>query len=78
MEQSDDDQRKARVTETDGDSPDKSKEISLSLFSLSLCLCVSIKSFFLLAFTGSPHYSEDFEEEETGEKPLEEVCTWNL
>ncbi|XP_030250867.1 centrosomal protein of 162 kDa isoform X6 [Sparus aurata] len=42
VEQSDDDQRKTRVTETIRESP---------------------------AFTGSPHYSEDFEEEEDGKEP---------
>ncbi|XP_070822577.1 centrosomal protein of 162 kDa isoform X5 [Chaetodon trifascialis] len=45
VEQSDDDQRKARVTETVRESP---------------------------AYAGSPHYSEDFEEEENGKVPLEE------
>ncbi|XP_051263216.1 centrosomal protein of 162 kDa isoform X2 [Dicentrarchus labrax] len=45
VEQSDDDQRKARVTETVRESP---------------------------VSTGSPHYSEDFEEEENGKEPLEE------
>ncbi|KAI3361532.1 hypothetical protein L3Q82_013681 [Scortum barcoo] len=44
-EQSDDDVRKARVTETIRESP---------------------------TFTGSPHYSGDFEEEEDGKEPLEE------
>lgn len=29
---------------------------------------------FLSVFTGSPHYSEDFEEEENGKELLEEVC----
>ncbi|XP_076593753.1 centrosomal protein of 162 kDa isoform X5 [Chaetodon auriga] len=45
VEQSDDDQRKARVTEPVRESP---------------------------AYTGSPHYSEDFEEEENGKEPREE------
>ncbi|KAL7394320.1 hypothetical protein ABVT39_024209 [Epinephelus coioides] len=45
VEQSDDDQRKARVTETVRESP---------------------------ALTGSPHYSEDFDEEENGKEPLQE------
>ncbi|TDH12178.1 hypothetical protein EPR50_G00068450 [Perca flavescens] len=44
-EQSDDDQREARVTEAVAESP---------------------------AFTGSPHYSEDFEEEENEKEPLKE------
>ncbi|XP_036931235.1 centrosomal protein of 162 kDa isoform X5 [Acanthopagrus latus] len=44
IEQSDDDQRKTRVTETIRESP---------------------------AVTGSPHYSEDFEEEEDGKEPLQ-------
>ena len=42
--------------------------------SLSLCL---YQLFSLLAVTGSPHYSEDFEEEEDGKEPLQ-VCTRNL
>ncbi|XP_041798678.1 centrosomal protein of 162 kDa isoform X2 [Chelmon rostratus] len=45
VERSDDDQRKARVTESVRESP---------------------------AYTGSPHYSEDFEEEESGKEPREE------
>ncbi|XP_049440497.1 centrosomal protein of 162 kDa isoform X2 [Epinephelus fuscoguttatus] len=45
VEQSDDDQRKARVTEIVRESP---------------------------ALTGSPHYSEDFDEEENGKEPLQE------
>lgn len=45
----------------------------------SLSLCV-YQLFSLLAFTGSPHYSEDFEEEEDGKEP-HQVCTriiWSI
>lgn len=73
MEQNDDDQRKARVTETIRESPGKSNEPLANLsFSFSVCLN---QLFCLSAFTGSPHYSEDFEEEENGKEPLEEVCS---
>lgn len=50
-------------------------QTSLSLFSVSVCLN---QVFPLSPFTGSPHYSEDFEEEENEKEPLEEVCNWNL
>lgn len=76
MERSDDDQRKARVTESVRESPGKSNEPLANLFfSVSVCL---MPVFLLSAYTGSPHYSEDFEEEESGKEPREEVCDWNL
>lgn len=31
--------------------------------------------FSLPAFTGSPHYSEDFEDVENGKEPVDEVCS---
>lgn len=38
-----------------------------------LCLCLNHVCP-LSAFTGSPHYSEDFEDDEDVKVPLEEVC----
>ena len=75
MEQSDDDQRKARVTETNRESPGKTNQAFADLsFSFSASVCLK-QVCSLSAFTGSPHYSEDFEEEENAKEPLEEVCS---
>lgn len=76
MDLNDDDQRKARVTETVRESPGKSNEPLVNFFfSFSLCLN---QVFSLSAFTGSPHYSEDFEDEENAKEPLEKVCSWDI
>lgn len=73
MEQSDDDQRKTRDTEAIRTSPGTSENVFV--FFLNLYISVHFNQVFSLpAFAGSPHYSEDFEEE-NGKEPLEEVCS---
>lgn len=75
MEQNDDVRRKAGDMENIRTSPGDRNE-TLVFLSLCVSLCMLMMSC-LSACTGSPHYSEDFEEEEDVKEPLDEVRNWN-
>lgn len=75
MEESDEVQSKVKVTATDRKSPGENTKALVNVC-LSLCLCLN-RLFSVSVITDSPHYSEDFEEENS-EEALKEVCSWML
>lgn len=70
----DDDGGKARIPEIVRESSSKSDAPLANLcFSCPVC-----QQSFLSTFTGSPHYSEDFEEDDNPKEPQEEVRIWKV